>query len=1027
MSNNHILLGLGGTGGGVILAFRKILWTEHRNLEPRFWDEQQQRWSSPTANIGFLYIDSSDKELNRSDALWDYLGQSLALAKNEKLLIRDANMEAALQNLQQSPGISGWLGDPETLQGMIQNSRGSEGANQIRRFGRYLFAQSARRFEDRIKEVVNRMTTGNESKMTFHVCCTLGCGTGSGSLVDAISQIRCAFPDSKTHRIFLYVLVTDEHVPENVGFFYPNQYAALCELNALRQGSWKPHDVLAFSQQRLEGLRDNFQSCFLISAVNEKGEKASKEEQQEMIAGYIYQKAVALKDAMPRCLHQAESFEDYTAHSSLLQDRCTTFGSFGLKRMRIPEEEIREKLSFTFSSQVAIQCLFNNWSEHGFVRSPLNRDLPELVTKPENNERWYLTDEHLKVSRDFVLAGGHDWPSIGDEWRLVLDGKKQALIRLKNGGTRERDLWLPDMLTFADAIFEKGFRDRGVQSYYRDKREAILDYAREIRRRVEIDLFERWRLGEDSVSDTERLIDVLMTQLQNRKQSFEGQISQARADEKKAEQSLAESDLTWRSKGIFTERFTNKSVQILSAYTAALVDKYVALTEAEACGFALELVKHVISQLGETRTCVSRVLGMFTKLADDFDKEVKSRIRREEAVNYEKKEVRLVEPKEIDSTIRAMQVDPEVQKGQCSAARAAMAAALGASAEEQTFSSLVKKVNEDILRRIIFRSSDKEGLTAHSALFKGPTELRRILGRNVVEKLHEDHGTVTDALRQSITTMVQRAAAYMSFDGQQTQPSVLTQRQMPAMPRRAIAVFLPKAPGLEEFRESLKQAFIGAYEEDVQVVDTENKPNEILLVSVSFWFEIRFVRPLAGLRRHYEDILRSGETQAVHQIHLENHRTAVRGLARGPNILELARLELPAGDEQNEQIFVYLLLSHAIGYLLAEANDRGVRSLHYAQRDPDGMALTDLHDLGTLDFTEASKRLPRNIFEIIRKDIDSELGNNYVHVDKKGLLLAKLDSLKKSKFEECGRQNSNPIFRSFAAKVEESKNLVNGV
>src|SRR5881396_2576368 len=103
MPKNHIIIGLGGTGGNVILAFRKNLWVEHRNLEPRFWDEQAQRWSEPVANLGYLYVDSSDIELNQSDGLWQWLGESLALDKAQRLLIRNANMEAALRNLKQNP------------------------------------------------------------------------------------------------------------------------------------------------------------------------------------------------------------------------------------------------------------------------------------------------------------------------------------------------------------------------------------------------------------------------------------------------------------------------------------------------------------------------------------------------------------------------------------------------------------------------------------------------------------------------------------------------------------------------------------------------------------------------------------------------------------------------------------------------------------------------------------------------------------------------------------------------------------
>ncbi|HEX7654890.1 MAG TPA: tubulin-like doman-containing protein, partial [Verrucomicrobiae bacterium] len=90
MPNNHVIIGLGGTGGNVLLQFRKILWTEHRNLEPRYWNEADQRWSDPAANIAYLYVDSNDKELNQSDGLWECLGQSVALNKSEKLLVRDA-------------------------------------------------------------------------------------------------------------------------------------------------------------------------------------------------------------------------------------------------------------------------------------------------------------------------------------------------------------------------------------------------------------------------------------------------------------------------------------------------------------------------------------------------------------------------------------------------------------------------------------------------------------------------------------------------------------------------------------------------------------------------------------------------------------------------------------------------------------------------------------------------------------------------------------------------------------------------
>ena len=1033
MSNNHAIIGLGGTGGEIILAFRKILWTEHRNLEPRYWDEQSQKWSDPVANLGYLYVDSSDKELNQSDegvnqsakGAWQCLGESMALDKTEKLLIRDANMEAALQNLQQNPGISGWIGDPEVLKAMIQNSRSSQGANQIRRFGRYLFAQSAKKFEERIKELVRRLTEGGTADVTFHVCCTLGCGTGSGAIIDAISQIRKLFPDGRTHRIFLYALVTDQHVPENVGFFYPNQYAALCELNALRQGVWKPHNVLAFKEQRLENLRDNFQSCFLISSINEKDQVASKAEQQEMIAAYIYHKTVALQGMTPRCLHQAESFEDFQAHSAILRDRATAFGSFGIKRFRIPEEEIREKLSYTFATQAVLQSLFNNWSDHGFIKATLNRDLPELVTKPENNERWYLTDDHLKISKDFVLAGGKSWGSIPDEWKSTLEGKKQALLKFKSATRKDREVWLNEMLAFADSFYEKNFRDRGVVTYYSDKREAILDYAREIRKRIEMDLFERWKLGEDSVTDSERILDTLLKHLAHRTAKLDQRIAEARNEEKKGGERMRQAEAKWRDIGILSEWLTSKPAQILGDFTASLSDKQVALTEVAACAFAKELVLQVVSQLTEVRSSLTKVTELFSNLADQYEKDIKARIRPDEQIDYQSKEVRLIEPKDIDQTIRALQVDPEVQKGQCANARSEVAAALGAAAEERTFSSFARKINQEQLGRTLFRACDQAGVTAHGALFKAPTELRRVLGRNIVEKLHEEFGGVTDELRQNIRLMVQSSAAYIQFDAQQVQPSVVHRRDIPSMPRRAIVVFMPKAKDLETFREDLKAAFVGAYEDPVEIVDTDRNTNEILLVSVGFWFELRFIRPLVALRERYEEFIRSGEADAVHQIHLENHRAEVEGVARGSGIGDLPRLDLPSGEDLVRIIYKYLLLGNAMGYVLPEENAKGSTTLQYAKRDADGMALTGLIDLGTTDIFEASKRIQSSAFGAIKAELDSELANSFQHVDKKKGLLEKLEALRKAKFIERGSKNADPAFLAFRLKIEEVINMVN--
>ena len=111
--------------------------------------------------------------------------------------------------------------------------------------------------------------------------------------------------------------------------------------------------------------------------------------------------------------------------------------------------------------------------------------------------------------------------------------------------------------------------------------------------------------------------------------------------------------------------------------------------------------------------------------------------------------------------------------------------------------------------------------------------------------------------------------------------------------------------------------------------------------------------------------------------------------------------------------------------MLPEENARGISTLHYAKRDGDGMALSDLIDLGSLDPADASKRMSLTTYETIKSDIDEELNNSYSHIEKKKVLLEKLDGLSKAKFIERGKKNTDSVFQAFRSKIDEVKDMVN--
>src|SRR5262249_3525634 len=122
-------------------------------------------------------------------------------------------------------------------------------------------------------------------------------GTGSGSVVDAVAQIRSLFPDA-TYRINLYALLPERNPPaQKAGVnYHANGYAALMELNALSVGCWKPHNVTGVGVDRLD-VQDPFNCCYLFNDENEANVSVSVAiELPEIVASFLFQKIVEIQN-----------------------------------------------------------------------------------------------------------------------------------------------------------------------------------------------------------------------------------------------------------------------------------------------------------------------------------------------------------------------------------------------------------------------------------------------------------------------------------------------------------------------------------------------------------------------------------------------------------------------------------------------------------------------------------------------------------------------------------------------------------
>ena len=237
MSNNHLIVGLGGTGGKVIRQLRKTL---ERNKDAQ--------GKTPTdARFDYLYVDTSSDELDKKEE-WKVLGKEIDLARSQYLINTASGVRPVLGDPDSFPGLKNWI-EPRHVFDFVNAS--TAGAAQRRKLGRVVFAQNATRFvkaiEDRLS--VLESTPGSRKGAVIHIVCGLAGGTGSGSIVDAVAQIRHKCPDHDLYRILVYAMLPEKNsrrVKDVAGFsnYYANGYAALSELNALAVGQYQPINLL---------------------------------------------------------------------------------------------------------------------------------------------------------------------------------------------------------------------------------------------------------------------------------------------------------------------------------------------------------------------------------------------------------------------------------------------------------------------------------------------------------------------------------------------------------------------------------------------------------------------------------------------------------------------------------------------------------------------------------------------------------------------------------------------------------------
>lgn len=419
---NHLIIGLGGTGGKVLRELRKRVYEEFRSNDPEHG-----------VFLDYVYVDSDPASLNDRSG-WKVMGKSVHLGEAQKVSINGINA-SMLQNLNMYPGLQCFINQQDKQ--LIDQHMGpliTQGVGgQRRRLGRILIANNlsdkggSSNLNFVIKGAVGRLQqTSSDNDVTFHICAGLAGGTGSGSIIDVISQIRKSFPyQESTHafkiRLFLYVPERNMIYPEgNNPFYQANGYAALQELNAISTGFYHPFDVTGekdvFTQEVQRLLvgenAESFEAAYLYSNVNEAGKILDiSTGLPSSVADFMFQTIVVANmgngaGKMARLAGYENDGAGPEQDQNGDKNRSRKFLSFGISRIEYPESEIDEFISYTYAIQATRQLTYNLWQDGlGYGECSLEEvgtGFVDEIKNKTNRERFKLSNSYLTLQKPIV-------------------------------------------------------------------------------------------------------------------------------------------------------------------------------------------------------------------------------------------------------------------------------------------------------------------------------------------------------------------------------------------------------------------------------------------------------------------------------------------------------------------------------------------------------------------------------------------------------------------------------------------------
>lgn len=956
---SHILIGIGGTGGKILKAFRQRLWTEY---------DEQQRNKLP---IGFIYVDTDSSMINPSDISYQTIHGNCCFTPSEFVDIKtNSNIDAIFSNPKGFTRLMGVLGNVSETQ--TATCPVGAAADQKRRAGRLLFGANIDAYTSKLASEVSEMQKKEVGgTINIHIFCGLAGGTGSGSIIDAIVQTRKWMFEHNINESTGFNITVFCQLPENsplpnwdTGRYKGNGYGALLELNNLFTSQFNsewgtkvnrpPFDVtsnvelgrtyLTYDNPTPANVKAGAipqalkiaGGLMLYSNTNNFGYTVTDPVQlaglvADFVYNYIFCPGGTINEEYKRFytfenLSQNRNEFDETAdpeEGNPIPVRTRAIGSFGIKRVVVPETELQEHIAYTLGTSALFQLKFNNWSStNGYREEPSNFDPLGYLGQKGRQDTWNMDEEHLML-KDFILPGdekeGWRKGDFSTYWNPCIDRWAEMAKSSDNSFAKLIDLC-------QRTGFDSGFRSKGVIAFFKDKASALDTYAKQISETVEKYIFNEWASGRLSINEARQVVDRLTSYAEDMALNMQ-EIKLPALDSKckELQNEIQAKTTEYLSAGmlkkplIFNDRF--KSVTNLCKIL------YTKKTEIEALKlFAVPLAQALEKRFADLG---KRLIG-FEQALDDIIKFNKERMvaladlytvtngpdDRDGTEDMTLPVVKFYSRNRMAELERKMNVSDDSMSNITKTIRDAIVEALGS---EGRFLN-VNRLNRNVLSRTLLGPVYGEIVTFHNEFCKEQSQ--KVLEVPIMERLRNKYGNNEQALQQFARQIITASGVFTEINMNEIQlnnantptpeigKNILIKRILVTLPKTKDPELLEFA---ERFEKALRDAIPGGVGASVHVTLEGTYPNEISVAIIENGYPMRAISSVPMLKAKFDSLIAVSPSNSILLVS-EGYADDYRPLFAIPP---------KSPDELRDDTMPYMILALGLGRILFDEETSG--------------------------------------------------------------------------------------------------------